>query len=325
MILEPNSDEYRRECKEHDLNREAFEVYSGVLYNCFDSCLSPQENRIPMPLIGIMERQINSGLESWEITGFDSFDFVGYRGDEVKLIKGLDVLKLFKGKKLDKKGKINEENYDALKGLNLDREEDILNRRLSIDYEILNHRFWNWATFDDNSFLKTYVEKRVEQFRKFYQTNLDELMGVYVSEENESPILRALCVDGLVYGSRLCGGFRLGSGSWRLVGLAPEALKLPSYAELNRVMKPYVDAYYNLFPDRDGNDVVSMEVDNKVKIIGNVPGKRFDIEIAPSDELVISESDLTRVLDNALTSISDSEKDRILKAYRCGLNGIKNG
>ncbi|PIN94111.1 hypothetical protein COU54_00270, partial [Candidatus Pacearchaeota archaeon CG10_big_fil_rev_8_21_14_0_10_31_24] len=100
---------------------------------------------------------------------------------------------------------------------------------------------------------------------------------------------------------------------------------LPSYAELNRVMKPYVDAYYNLFPDRDGNDVVSMEVDNKVKIIGNVPGKRFDIEIAPSDELVISESDLTRVLDNALTSISDSEKDRILKAYRCGLNGIKNG
>ncbi|PIN93924.1 hypothetical protein COU54_01165, partial [Candidatus Pacearchaeota archaeon CG10_big_fil_rev_8_21_14_0_10_31_24] len=239
------------------------------MYDCFDSCLSPQENRIPMPLIGIMERQINSGLESWEITGFDSFDFVGYRCDEVKLIKGLDVLKLFKEQKLNRTGRVSEENYDTLKGLNLDREKTIFNNQLRNIDEILNHSFWKWASFDDTSFLKNYVEKRVEQFRRFNQDNLNTMMGVYASKENESPILRAWCVVGL-------GGYgRSGANDWSWldggdgcsVGLAPEALKLPSYAELNRVMKPYVDAYYNLFPDRVGNDVVN-RVNNGV-IVGD--------------------------------------------------------
>ncbi|PIN93368.1 hypothetical protein COU54_03425, partial [Candidatus Pacearchaeota archaeon CG10_big_fil_rev_8_21_14_0_10_31_24] len=269
MILEPNSDEYRRECKEYGLDRKVFEFYSGVLYDCFDKCLSPQENRIPMPLIGIMERQMNSGLKDWEVNYFSSFDFVGYKGNEVKLIRGFDVLKLFKEKKLNRTGKINKENYSGLIGLNLDREGDILNKQLRNSDEILNHRFWNWVVFDDNSFLEKYVKKRVEQYERYYRTNLDVLMGVYVFGENESPILRAWCVCGLVdyVGSFADGGYWLDYDYGCSVGLAPEALKLPSYAELKRVMKPYVDAYYKLFPDRAGNDVVN-RVNNGV-IVGD--------------------------------------------------------
>jgi len=88
---------------------------------------------------------------------------------------------------------------------------------------------------------------------------------------------------------------------------------------LNRVMKPYVDAYYNLFPDRAGNDVVSTGVNNKIneKIIGNVPSRKFDIEIAPSDEVVTTESAARVSFMNSLefSDMSSEQKNRAWKSY----------
>ena len=58
-------------------------------------------------------------------------------------------------------------------------------------------------------------------------------MGVYLSDKQKVPTIRAWCVRRLVYRSDAYGGYDLDNDDGRLVGIAPEALSAPGKGASN--------------------------------------------------------------------------------------------
>lgn len=122
--------------------------------------------------------------------------------------------------------------YDAINGdgvISVKRKDiGTINERLKGVQSVLDHKGWRILLRHPDEVPKEFAEDwegAKEYVEKVVFSKYDEAMGMYLSNGEKVPILRAFCVDWLDdnCGSGAYDGDRLDDDNGRLVGVAPEA------------------------------------------------------------------------------------------------------
>ena len=213
-----------------DLNEptlvKPYEMYEGRNTKRMPELLA--DGRTPASVADIMERRVNSQNGNWRSLYFDTGDLIAYHPNgSVKVVRDSPLLRELTPKTPLVNGALvlADGAYEALDGIEFKRKDAVFDRDLTLQ-DARTHPFWE-AVARDKTLLATYVDAMFPAMKA--QFGFDEAMGVYLMGKPEQPQARALCVDGLDGGSRLCGGDVLGNVSGRLVGVAPEAQSAKSF------------------------------------------------------------------------------------------------
>ena len=235
--------------------REKYTDFNGIIKKQMPLLLA--DNRYPMFITELFEQRLQGrGLGRY----LDAGDLIAYNGpksdkQEVKIIltatrRGLtDVGRFALGlinpqstfangavnlaEAVGSDGKKVTNAYDALTGngvITLTRKDfGIIDAPITLE-QFLNHKGWRVAVRHPDEVPKEFAEdfECAKEYASRVVFSRDKnAMGMHLASGEKVPTLRAACVGWLGYGSRLCGGFRLGYGDGRLVGVAPEALNVP--------------------------------------------------------------------------------------------------
>lgn len=194
------------------------------------------DGRVPMSVAGLMQRRLDvrnfdaKVKSSYMDNYFDTGDGVVYHPDgRVKIVFDSQHLRDMTPESSRNGGALvlTAENYDALQGEEfkkgkLGKTGDWLSRA-----DVKTHPVWK-VLARDQALLNDYTDYI------FTEGKHDTAMGIFSGSANgETPEMRAWCVDGLGLRSLAFGWYDLGSGSGRLLGIAPEVLSAPGKGASN--------------------------------------------------------------------------------------------
>lgn len=189
------------------------------------------EGRGPMPVSALMKRRLqvleskNEDLiENWWGNYYDSPDGIANFKQEYKVVKNAELLLSINKKSKLQNGALilTEKQYDTLKGETFSRaelEKAGINDWMPKD-KVIEHPVWN--AFAPKDLLKNYADA---QFKKYNNTTA---MGVYISNPQDTPTMRALVLyggGGVIRRSFLLDGRSLDYYGARLVGVREKILE----------------------------------------------------------------------------------------------------
>ena len=214
----------------------------GTARNTEQMPLLIADGRVPVNLVYVMKRRLNPQLADWLSNGFDLGDgFVYHPDGRVKYSHDAQQLREVSEKSdlVDGALKLADGTYDTVQGIKLSKEDiaKYLGKELSAQ-EAKENKLWRIAArhpdevpksiAQDANLLNAYVDEIFARYQEKFGPDKKvedlRLMGVYLDSAGNVEKMRAACVGRLVNWSQLDGRLRLGFGSGRLVGVAPEAL-----------------------------------------------------------------------------------------------------
>ena len=213
-------------------SREAYEEFYGRNTEQMPKLIA--DGRVPMSVAGLMQRRLdvrNSDPEvksSWIDNYFDTGDAIVYHPDgRVKIVLDSQHLRDMTPDTPRNGGALilGEDVYKALEGEEFKKGElGKIDERMPKD-DVKAHPVWK-ALARDQGLLNDYTDHIFAEGKERF--GYDTAMGIFTGSVNgDTPEMRAWCVGRLVCGSDAGGRDGLGSGSGRLLGIAPEALSAP--------------------------------------------------------------------------------------------------
>jgi len=185
------------------------------------------EGRVPMSTAGLMERRLNSKLDTWRNNNFDTGDGVAYNlnGSKLKIILDAQPLREITGdSKLSNGGLVLPDGaYENLEGPEFTRKQlmSITERGLTPG-EVRAHPVWQILA-RNKDLLEAYIDATFAGMKESF--GYENGMGVYLGDPWAPPILRKWTVNKLNNGSDITGWSVLDTGVGLLVGVKPDPSK----------------------------------------------------------------------------------------------------
>jgi hypothetical protein len=190
----------------------------------------------PLSMAQVMQRRLDvlgstpEVEDAWWMHYFDTGDAVVYHPDgRIKVVLDSQIARELNPKSTLRNGALvlSDGMYEQMQGEEFSK-EDVekyakYSKRESLSLkEAMNNPLWK-ALARDPKLLKEYAKATFKEAKSQLDSNKN--MGVYTSEFKEVPNLRLWLLDSLRnYGSsNVIGYYKLGDGSGRLVGVAPNA------------------------------------------------------------------------------------------------------
>lgn len=218
--------------------RDKFKWYEGRNVEQMPKLVA--EGRVPMNTFQLMQRRLDfrNGPEAvktaWMDNYFDTGDaVVYYPNGDVKIVLDSQTLREMTPESQRNNGALvlGEDVYKTLQGEvfkkgKLGKVNDSMSRE-----DVKAHPVWK-VLARDQGLLNDYVDYIFTEGKEIF--GYDPAMGVYPGScGGDKPEMRAWCVGWLDIGSHAIGRGGLGDGNGRLVGIAPEALGVPSKSTSN--------------------------------------------------------------------------------------------